>query len=87
MPEGWILLWAESKLSIARRRGRWHRIQVIKTTGIFLLVSGWIIVLTAVALLPQGPLVNGFVPAGMVVEGIGLVLLFRSHLIAPGEHR
>ncbi|MBZ5620882.1 MAG: hypothetical protein LAQ69_19455 [Acidobacteriia bacterium] len=50
-------------------------------------MSGWIIVLTAVALLPQGPLVNGFVPAGMVVEGIGLVLLFRSHLIAPGEHR
>jgi hypothetical protein len=63
------------------------RIQVIKITGIFLLVSGWSIVLAALALLPQGPQLNGFVPAGIVVEGIGLVLLFRSHIIKPGDHR
>jgi hypothetical protein len=63
------------------------RIQVIKITGIFLLVSGWSIVLAALALLPQGPQLNAFVPAGIVVEGIGLVLLFRSHIIKPGDHR
>jgi hypothetical protein len=45
------------------------------------------IVLAAISLLPPGPLLNVFVIAGMVVEGIGLAFLFRSHIIAPGDHR
>jgi hypothetical protein len=40
-----------------------------------------------VSLLSQSPLLNGFVPAGMLVEGIGLALLFRSHVIPPGGRR
>jgi len=69
------------------RSRAWNRIQVIKVTGIFLLVSGWIIVLAAVSLLPQGPLLNGFVTAGILVEGVGLALLFRSHIVTPGDRR
>jgi len=42
---------------------------------------------TAIALLPQGPRLEVFLPAGLVVEGIGLALLFRSHRIAPGDLR
>ena len=59
----------------------------IKITGIFLLISGWLIVLTAVALLPQGGPLSAFLGAGMVVESLGLVLLFRAHRMAPGDRR
>jgi len=38
-------------------------------------------------MLPQARMLNAFVPAGMGVEGIGLVLLFRAHRLAPGNPR
>jgi len=50
-----------------------------------LLVSGWVIVLAAVALLAPGPLRSGFALAGVGVEIAGLALLFRSHLTVPGN--
>jgi len=50
-----------------------------------LLVSGWIIVLAAVALLTAGPLQGGFALAGVGVEITGLALLFRSHLTRTGN--
>jgi len=54
----------------------------------FLLVSGWIIVLGAVALLRPGPLQSGFALGGAGIEGVGLVLLFRAHIIiAPRDDR
>jgi len=53
----------------------------------FLLVSGWIIVLGAVALLRSGPLQSGFALGGAGIETVGLFLLFRAHIIAPKEDR
>jgi hypothetical protein len=51
----------------------------IKVTGIFLLLSGWIIVLASLAVLPRGGAQSGFAAAGGAVEGAGLILLFRAH--------
>lgn len=53
----------------------------------FLLVSGWIIVLGAVALLRSGPLQSSFALGGVGIEGVGLGLLLRSHIIAPRDDR
>ena len=60
----------------------------MKLAGFFLLPAGWIIVLTAVALLPVGPPQQGaFVFAGMLVELLGLTLVVRSHMIVRrGDH-
>jgi hypothetical protein len=58
----------------------------MKLTGLLLLVGGWIIVLTAVALLPPSPSQVGFVLVALAVEALGLALVFRAHLI-PGRDR
>ena len=58
----------------------------MKLTGFLLLVGGWIIVLTAIALLaPSAPQVS-FVLVALGVEALGLALVFRAHLI-PGRDR
>ena len=36
---------------------------------------------------PQGGPLSAFLGAGMVVESLGLVLLFRAHRMAPGDRR
>jgi hypothetical protein len=51
----------------------------MKIAALLLLVSGWLIVLAAVALLHSAPRA-GFVYAGTTVEFLGLALLFRAHL-------
>jgi hypothetical protein len=51
----------------------------IKLTGIFLLISGWAIVLAALALLGRGGAQAAFAAAGAAVEAVGLALLFRAH--------
>jgi len=51
-----------------------------------LLVAGWALVLTALALLPPGPSEVSFVLIAAGVEALGLTLVFRSHLI-PGRDR
>jgi hypothetical protein len=58
----------------------------MKLTGLLLLVGGWIIVLAAIALLPSGPSQSSFVLVALGVEGLGLTLVFRAHLI-PGRER
>ena len=57
----------------------------IKLTGIFLLLSGWIIVLAALAALPRGGAQSGFAAAGGGVELAGLILLFRAHGLPVGR--
>jgi hypothetical protein len=49
-----------------------------------LLVAGWALVLSAVVLLRTMAPRAGFVAAGLAVEILGLVLVFRSHHIARG---
>ena len=46
-----------------------------------LLVSGWIIVVAAIALLQTVTAQGGFLVAGMAVELLGLIVVFRAHLI------
>ncbi len=57
----------------------------MRLAALFLLLSGWGIVLAALALLGASPARAAFVWAGIAVEALGLVLLFRSHLIPHGD--
>ena len=57
----------------------------MKLAGFLLLLSGWIIALAAVAILPQPGARGGFVLAGVAVEMVGLVLVFRSHGVLKEE--
>jgi hypothetical protein len=52
----------------------------MKLMGLLLLVAGWTLVLTALALLPSGPSQVSFVLVACGVEALGLTLVFRSHL-------
>ena len=58
----------------------------LKPAGFFLLVMGWILVLSAVVLLKQEAARGGFVLAGLGVEALGLVLVVRAH-VAPKPER
>lgn len=57
----------------------------MKIAGFFLLLSGWFLVLAALALLKPGPSLNAFVLAAVAVEIVGLTLVARSHLMARGD--
>lgn len=56
----------------------------MKLGGFLLLLSGWAIVVTALAIL-HGHAVPAFVYAGFGVEILGLVLVFRGHLPASED--
>ena len=58
----------------------------MKLAGFFLLITGWIIALTAIVLLPSPSARTAFLLAGMGIEATGLVMLFRSHM-PPKETR
>jgi hypothetical protein len=57
----------------------------MKILGFLLLLSGWGIVLGAVALLSPGVPRIVFLLSGIGVEVIGLVLFIRSHPLLRGE--
>ncbi len=57
----------------------------MKAAGLLLLAAGWLIVLTAIALLPVGSPRAVFVLAGMGVEVMGTFALVRSHYGLPRE--
>jgi hypothetical protein len=52
----------------------------MKITGVLLLITGWLLVLCALAMLGDGGARNAFVLAGMGVEVLGLTLTVRAHL-------
>lgn len=52
----------------------------VKLASIFLLLTGWVIVLAALILLAPALPRTSFVLAGLGVEALGLTLLVRSHL-------
>jgi hypothetical protein len=58
----------------------------MKLTGFLLLLGGWFIVLSAIALLAPSPSQVSFVLVALGVEALGLTLVFRAHLI-PGRDR
>jgi len=58
----------------------------MKFLGFLLLLAGWGIVLTALALLAASAPRAAFVLAGVGVEILGLVLVIRAHPAPRGEH-
>ena len=66
-------------------RLRCNKIPGIKLISLFLLVSGWIIVVAAMALLASGGLLGLFMLAGSAIEAVGLVFLFRAQRVAAGS--
>ncbi len=58
----------------------------LKPAGFVLLITGWILVLSAIVLLKAGVARTGFAAAGLIVELLGLLLVVRSH-IAPKPER
>jgi hypothetical protein len=59
----------------------------MKAVGFLMLLAGWFLVLTATVLFDSPPMRAAFVLAGVAVEGLGLALAFRSHLIPREEKR
>jgi hypothetical protein len=58
----------------------------MKAVGFLMLLAGWFLVLAAIVLFAS-PLTRGaFVVVGIAVEGLGMLLAFRSHLI-PREDK
>jgi len=57
----------------------------MKLVGFVLLLAGWLLVLSAIVLLGSEVPRNAFALAGFGVEVLGLVLVFRSHLMERGE--
>lgn len=58
----------------------------MKMAGFLLLLSGWLLVLAAVALLRAAAPQAAFVLMGMAVEALALVLVFRAHLVPHRRH-
>lgn len=56
----------------------------MKLVGFFLLLAGWVIVVSTLPLLPSLPMRAAFVLAGVAVELTGLGLVIRSHLVPKG---
>jgi hypothetical protein len=59
----------------------------MRIAGFLLLLAGWGIVLSAIALLTSSSQITGFTMAGMGVEVLGLVLAIRSHRLLRRERR
>jgi hypothetical protein len=59
----------------------------MRLAGFLLLLAGWGIVLSAIALLRASSPIAGFVAAGTGVEVLGLVLVIRSHRLIRRERR
>jgi hypothetical protein len=58
----------------------------MRLAGFLLLLAGWVIVLSALALLAADAPRIAFVLAGIGVEIAGLVLVIRAHPIRRGAH-
>ena len=52
----------------------------MKIAGFLLLLAGWLLMLSALALLAQGGPRDAFLFAGLAVVVLGLVLFMRAHL-------
>jgi hypothetical protein len=52
----------------------------MKAIGFLLLCAGFAIVLCTFLLLPTSALRGAFVLAGIAVQALGLILVFRAHL-------
>lgn len=58
---------------------------VMRFAGFLLLLAGWALILTALAILPSPAPRTVFVLSGLAVEVLGLVLAARAHRTLAGE--
>lgn len=58
----------------------------MKAVGFLMLLAGWFLVLAAIVLFASPHTRGAFVVVGIAVEGLGMFLAFRSHLI-PREDK
>jgi hypothetical protein len=58
----------------------------MKIAGFFLLLAGWLLALSAVILLRPGAPEGAFVLTALVIEVLGLALVFRAHLPSRRRH-
>jgi hypothetical protein len=78
-------VWNHAELMFRSRIiASYSRGKEMKLAGLGLLVSGCIVAVAALCLLPQLALRAGFVVAGLLVEGLGLFLVGRAHLESLG---
>jgi len=59
----------------------------MNAVGFLMLLAGWFLVLSAIVLFRSPTLQTAFVLAGIAVETLGLILVFRSQLIPREEKR
>jgi len=59
----------------------------MKLAGFLLLPAGWLIVLTAIVVLPAGSARAAFLLAGLGIEALGMGLVVRAHSPVFGEKR
>ena len=59
----------------------------MRFVGFLLLVAGWFLVFASIVLLGSPGSRGAFVFAGIAVEALGLILVFRSHSIPREEKR
>ncbi len=59
----------------------------MKLAGMFLLLAGWLLVVSAIVLFPTPGARAAFVLAGLAVEALGLALGFRSHATWKAEQK
>ncbi|MBV8847533.1 MAG: hypothetical protein JO307_32380 [Bryobacterales bacterium] len=57
----------------------------MKLAGFLLLVAGGFIALTSIVVLPSSSARSGFMVAGLAVELVGLILVFRAHMPSKEE--
>lgn len=81
-----MALWGSGQRK-GRPPSKKHTIGMMKTLGLLLLFSGWLLVLAALVLLNTLAKRAGFITAGVAIEILGLGLLFRSQLLAVGDRR
>ncbi|HTA51854.1 MAG TPA: hypothetical protein VK757_03645 [Candidatus Acidoferrum sp.] len=58
----------------------------VKLFGFLLLLAGWALVVSALALLAADAPRNIFILAGVGVEIVGMVIVIRSHTLRRGAH-
>jgi hypothetical protein len=58
----------------------------LKIPGFLMLLVGWLLVMSALVMLPAGVARNAFVAAGVGVEGLGLTLAVRAHMRPDRGH-
>lgn len=59
----------------------------MRYAGLLLMPAGFFLTLAALVLFPAGAARGAFVACGLIVEGLGLGVAVRGHMMRRGERR